>query len=79
MNDVREVYVNALLSAGTNCICDMCHATGRVVKVLMPETKYHNGSTFLHTVYSNLWMCESCRDKLLAAISKPIKEEPLND
>lgn len=66
--DYVDVKVNARMSKATNCICDMCGRTTRVIKVDMPKTQYWNG--FKKTArYHELWMCETCRDKLVQAVS----------
>lgn len=74
--DRLNVSVSATLVERTNCICDMCHGTGKVISVLIPETKYRpkNKKMLLVNEPIRMWMCESCRDKLLRAISIPFQE-----
>lgn len=66
-DDYENVTVSRTMSASEYCICDFCHRTGRVLKLVIPDTKYHNGY-HLTTLYKQMWICESCRDKLRAAI-----------
>jgi hypothetical protein len=74
--DKLNVSVSATLVERTHCICDMCHGTGKVISVLIPETKYRPKDKKLLLVNEpiRMWMCESCRDKLLRAISIPFQE-----
>ncbi|MEG0035218.1 MAG: hypothetical protein RR743_01015 [Oscillospiraceae bacterium] len=62
-----DVDFKAVASKYDNCICSCCRSTGRVVKINMPETLYHDG-TRLTTQYEEFWLCDSCREKLIAAL-----------
>lgn len=64
---IEDVCVKAEMSKYNNCCCDMCFKNDYVVKVQLPYTKYHDGKK-LSTKYSEIWMCESCRDKLVKAL-----------
>lgn len=83
--DKLNVSVSATLVEKTHCICDMCHGTGKVIAVLIPETKYRPKDKKMLLVNEpiRMWMCESCRDKLLRAISIPFQEpkrrSPMSD
>ena len=68
------VKVTSKMSQHTHCICDLCHESTRVIKLSMPETKYFNGIK-LSTRYTPLWICESCRDQLRAAIDLEFPKE----
>lgn len=65
--DFLEVEVRGNISCTASCICDFCHRTGVVLKLVIPDTKYHDGY-HLTTLYRQKWICESCRDKLRTAI-----------
>lgn len=65
-----EVDFRTEISTYNNCICDACHDTDTVIKIRLPETKYHNG-TKLTTKYSNYWLCIKCRNKLTYALDYP--------
>lgn len=74
MNDYAiDVEVRAVASTHNHCVYDMCYALDYVVKVAIPETKYHDGKTPT-TKYKPLWMCKECRDKFIKAISNPSNE-----
>lgn len=64
---MEDVKVPSAMSEYSNCCCDMCFRLDHVIKLKMPSTRYHNGRT-LSTLYSNIWICESCRDKLVKAL-----------
>ena len=64
---MENVEVTASMSEFSNCTCDMCFRLEHVIKLKMPSTQYHDCLT-LSTVYSNIWICESCRDKLVKAL-----------
>ena len=66
----KNIIIDSVMSSYCNCCCDMCFKTDYVIKVNIPHTKYHDGFR-LTTKYSPLWICESCRDKLVKAISLP--------
>ena len=67
--DRLDVTFKAVESRQNNCICDCCHGSGRVLKLRMPRTLYHDGRA-LTTKYSDLWICNECRIKLMAALSR---------
>jgi len=67
MNDKCEVIFKSKKSEYDNCICSACHGTGRVVKIKLPTTLYHNGET-LSTKYSEYWLCDNCKTKLINAL-----------
>lgn len=46
-----------------NCLCYCCHNTGKVLKIKIPSTLFHNGKT-LTTKYREMWLCEKCEEKL---------------
>lgn len=64
-----DVRVTAEMSRYSNCCCDMCFKLDYVIKVKLPCTRYHNFKA-LSTKYSEMWICESCRDKLVKALEK---------
>jgi ribosomal protein L37AE/L43A len=66
-NDFLPVTIRSELRKGNNSHCEFCHRTGRVIKVTLPTTRYHDGRK-LSTKYKGVWICESCRDQLRAAI-----------
>lgn len=72
--DFQFVKVTSEIGKATNCICDFCHATGRVIKVQIPQTKFYDGYR-LTTKYSSMWLCESCRDALRTAIDIEFPKE----
>lgn len=57
----------SVISPANNCICDACHATGKVIKLVLPETKYIKGK-ILGTKHTPYWLCRKCRDKLVKAL-----------
>lgn len=69
-----KVTFSAGVSRASNCVCDMCGAVTRVIKVRKPTTKFHDGYK-LSAVYSELWMCEHCRDRLVSVITIPFADE----
>ena len=73
-DDYKPVKVTSEIGKSTNCICDFCHATGRVLKVQIPETKFFDGYK-LTTKYTPMWLCESCRDALRSAIELEFPKE----
>lgn len=71
--DFREVKFTAKRSRQDNCCCDACHRIGRVMKIVMPETKHFNGGE-LRTIYQQYWFCDGCLEKLKTAVEHPEKE-----
>ena len=69
-----EVTFSACISPWNSCTCDMCGAVNHVIKVRRPKTLYHDGYN-LSAVYSEMWMCERCRDRLVSVISIPFPVE----
>ncbi len=67
MDDKLDVKFNATESEQSNCLCNCCHGTGKALKLKIPETLYYNGKG-LSTRYRDLWICETCREKLIAAL-----------
>lgn len=65
-----ETDVRTEMSRYGDCVCDMCFDKGYVVKAEIPYVAY-DGTRELYIRYKGLWMCESCRDKLAAAIAIP--------
>lgn len=72
--DYKEVKFSAKISKSEYCCCDGCHRQARVTKIIMPETKYFNHEQ-LRTIYESYWFCDSCMEKLKAAIENPVKEK----
>lgn len=66
-NEKLTVKFHSEISDASNCICDACHNVGRVIKLELPETKYHNGKR-LSTKYTSYWLCFNCREKLTEAL-----------
>lgn len=64
-----ETDVRAEMYHYGDCVCDMCFDKGYVVKAEIPYVAY--GGMHLYVRHKGLWMCESCRDKLAAAIAIP--------
>lgn len=73
-DDFKSVKVTSEIGKATNCICDFCHAMGRVIKIQIPETKFFDGYK-LTTKYTSMWLCESCRDALRMAIDLEFPKE----
>ena len=73
-NDFLPVKIRSEIRKGKNCLCGFCHRTGRVINVTLPTTKYHDGHK-LSTKYKGVWICESCRDQLRAAIDIEFPKE----
>lgn len=74
MSEKLEVQIKSKMSVTDNCFCTACHDTGKVMKVRLPETKYHNGRD-LTTKYHEYWLCAPCRTKLVHALDYPEDEE----
>jgi len=74
MDEKLEVKFKSKLSSADNCFCTCCHDTGRVTKVRLPETKFHNGRN-LTAKYQEYWLCEECRNKLMNALNNPEVEK----
>lgn len=72
--EFKVVEFKAVASKYADCYCGCCHATGRVVKINMPRTLYHDGRR-LTTRYKELWLCDSCREKLVAALKGAVDHE----
>jgi hypothetical protein len=67
--DKLDVDFVAVKSNHDNCSCDCCHGLGKVIKMRIPEAKYHDGNG-LTTKYHNWWMCEECWEKLIKAVEE---------
>lgn len=63
----KNVRFTSVLSTADNCICNACHGSGQVIKLILPETKYFNGKSLTTKRYS-YWLCRSCRDNLVKAL-----------
>lgn len=68
-SEKRAVEFPVKVSTAENCTCSACHGSGRVTKLRLPETLYHDRRN-LTTKYSEYWLCKSCRDKLLQALTE---------
>ena len=66
-NERRTVLFRSTISTYENCLCDGCHGEGRVIKLEIPNTKYHNGKN-LTTKVNQYWLCRDCRNKLVRAL-----------
>lgn len=64
-----DVTFKTSMSEADNCICNACHATGRVMKLTYPTTLYYDGN-HLSTKYHEFWLCEKCLEKLAFALDK---------
>ena len=69
MDDKLDVKFDATESKQSNCICDCCHGTGKVLMLKMPKTLYFDGNS-LSTRYREMWICETCRAKLIEALRR---------
>jgi hypothetical protein len=69
MDERLKVSFDSKHSDYEGCLCACCHGTGKVLKVMMPSTLYHDGKQ-LTVKYSPLWICDDCREKLLRALQK---------
>lgn len=58
-----NVKFEAHISEGNNCICNACHNGGSVMKVKLPDTRYHDRKK-LSTKYREYWLCCKCKTKL---------------
>ena len=74
----KNIKIDAVMSSYYNCVCDMCFKEDYVIKVHIPHTRYYDGRR-LTTKYTPMWICESCRDKLVNAISLPYPSKPQQD
>lgn len=68
------VKVTSEMGKTTNCICDFCHDSTRVIKLMIPETKFFDGYK-LTTKYTPMWLCKFCRDALRTAIDLEFPKE----
>lgn len=66
----KNIRITSIMSSYFNCCCDLCFKTDYVIKVDIPRTKYHDGR-HLTTFHKPMWICETCRDKLVKALSLP--------
>lgn len=71
--EFKNVTFKAVKSRYENCFCNGCHDTGRVIKLKLPETLYHDHKN-LTTLYRNYWLCQKCADKLRTALENPEEE-----
>ena len=69
-----NVKFTAKISKQTNCCCDACFRLGRVMKIVMPETKYFDRKE-LSTKYYMTWLCDECLEKLKYALGHPKEEK----
>ena len=77
VNYFPDVEFRAHISEHNNCICSGCHKTGTVLKLTVPETKYHDGK-HLSTKYHEYWICDDCAGKLAlcyGAVAKEVREK----
>jgi hypothetical protein len=68
-----DVKFISKMSKYENCSCTACHDVGRVMKVSLPTTLFHDGRN-LSTKYKEYWLCCSCRSKLSNALDYPEDE-----
>lgn len=57
-----DVKFSARMSETSGCLCNACHNSGRVIKITYPDAKG------LSTRYREMWLCESCYEKLMTAL-----------
>ena len=67
--DKLDVDFTAFKSNYDNCSCDCCHGLSKVIKLRIPETKYHDGGP-LRSKHHNWWMCKECWNKLVKAVEE---------
>ena len=65
--EYKDVKFTAKISKADNCCCDGCFRLGKVMKIIMPETKHFNRKE-LSTIYSSYWFCDNCLSLLKNAI-----------
>lgn len=63
----QDVRFMAKRDGRDNCLCDACHGTGCVTKIIYPEAKYYDGR-HLTAKLRHIWLCDECLGKLLTAI-----------
>ena len=64
---MEGVVFSAVESSSEYCCCDGCFRTTKVTKIAYPSTKYYDGRK-LSTKYFEKWFCETCMEKLKAAL-----------
>ena len=69
-----NVRFRARNSKAENCFCSGCHAGGKVIKMLLPETLYYDGKD-LSTRYREYWLCQECVEKLKKVLDNPEEEK----
>lgn len=68
-----DAVFTAVKSTSDNCTCDCCHGLSKVIKMVIPYTKYHNGKKLTAQFY-NWWICHECYEKLTNAIKEAPNE-----
>ena len=74
INYLPDVEFHAHISEQNNCICSGCRKTGTVLKLTVPETKYHDGK-HLSTKYHGYWMCVDCVAKVARCFDAAVREQ----
>lgn len=72
--EYKDVKFTAKKSKADNCCCDGCFRLGKVMKIVMPETKHYDGGP-LRTIYASTWFCKSCLEMLRKAIDNAEEEK----
>lgn len=70
METINVVFESETATKG--CACDACRNIGKVIKLRLPSTRFHNKKS-LTTRYYDYWLCPACRNKLIRALDP--KEE----
>ena len=73
INYLPDVEFRAHISEQNNCVCSGCRKTGTVLKLTVPETKYHDGK-HLSTKYHGYWMCVDCVAKVARCFDAAVRE-----
>lgn len=73
MNDKCDVTFKTKMSQHPHYHCDACYDIARVMKVTLQQTRCFDGKT-LSAQYSEYWICDTCRTKLVHALDFPEDE-----
>lgn len=73
ISDLPGVEFRGHINYKNDYVCSGCRKTGVILTLMVPETKYHDG-THLSTKYHKYWMCGDCIAKLTRCLTAAIEE-----
>ena len=72
METINVVFESETATKG--CACDACRNIGKVIKLRLPSTRFHDRKS-LSTRHYDYWLCPACQQKLHNALDWSKEED----